>query len=180
MQSRDAVDHVLRQWEVERPDLATVAMGLLGRIHRLSERTRAVTGPVFAAHGLTGPDFDVLATLRRTGQPYRLTPGALSDTLLLTSGGMTGRLDRLEARGLVLREASTDDRRTRLVTLTEAGTAVVERCLADLVQTQGDVVSVLSDDEQAVLTALLRRTLRHAESLVAAGPAGARVGQSTR
>ncbi len=174
MQEDDAVDHVLRQWAGERPDLATVAMGLLGRVHRLSERARAVTGPTFASHGLTSPDFDVLATLRRAGEPYRLTPGALSDTLLLTSAGMTGRLDRLETRGLVQRGASMDDRRTRLVTLTESGLAVVERCLADLVQTQEELVSVLSADEQVELAALLRRWLRHTESLLASGPVGPR------
>ena len=173
MADEDGVDRVLDQWARRRPDLDTEAMGLLGRVYRLTERARAATATVFAAHDLTGPEFDVLATLLRAGPPHRLTPGALASTLLLTSGGMTARLDRLESRGLVTRTTSTTDARSRLVQLTEDGHRAADTCVGDLVQVQARLVSVLADDERGELADVLRRWLRHAEAVatdVAAAP----------
>lgn len=165
------MDRIRGQWARERPDVDTAAMGLLGRLYRLSEGARTVTGRTFARFGLTGPDFDVLATLRRSGAPHRLTPGALSAALLVSTGGMSARLDRLQERGLISRETSSGDRRSRLVSLTAAGADAVDRTLQAHVATQAHLVEPLTEQEQEQLSALLRRLLRHVDAVAAADPA---------
>lgn len=169
--SGDGLDRIRAQWAREAPGIDTTAMGLLGRIYRLADGSRAVTGRTFARFGLTGPDFDVLATLRRSGAPYRLTPGALSSALMVSSGGMSARLDRLEGRDLLRRETSSADLRSRYVTLTPAGADVVDRTLLAHVATQARLVEPLDHDEQEQLSALLRRLLRHVDEVAAADPA---------
>jgi len=172
----DEVDHIRQQWLRERPDLDTTAMGLIGRLQRLSNAATGVTGRTFARSGLTGPDFDVLATLLRSGRPYRLTPGALSAALMITTGGMSARLERLETGGLVHRESSPQDGRSRLVVLTEAGTELVSGVLEEHVSNQARLVEPLTPDERELLATLLRRLLRHVDSMAAADAAPTSVG----
>src|SRR3954453_11263186 len=102
-------------------------MGVIGRISRLAQLLDAGIEPVFAEHGLNGGEFDVLAALRRSGPPFRLTPTRLSDALMVTSGGMTKRLTALEARGLVERAADRDDKRSKWVVLTREGRRLLAR-----------------------------------------------------
>src|SRR4029453_8932608 len=108
-----------------RPDLQTEAMAVFGRVYRIARLVGDQQEAVYATFGINRGDFDVLATLRRAGEPFRLPPKALTASLMLTSGGMTGRLDRLEKRGLVARSPDPTDRRGLTITLTPAGRELV-------------------------------------------------------
>lgn len=158
--SDDSVDRVLQQWANERPDLDTEAMGILGRINRTSGAARRAMARTFNGHGITGADFDVLATLRRSGDPYELSPGELSDTLMLTSGGMTGRLKRLEETGLVARAEDPVDGRARKVTLTSEGLKLIDIVLEAAVATQTRLLSAMPERRRQQLNDLLRELLK--------------------
>src|SRR5690606_41181933 len=93
-QRRDPVDAIIEQWATVRPDLDTAAMEVFGRMYRLTRAVGARMDKAYGAYGLARGEFDVLATLRRSGEPYTLSPRRLSETLMLTTGGMTGRLDK--------------------------------------------------------------------------------------
>src|SRR5687767_8062557 len=107
----DHVDHVLEQWGLQRPDLDVSPMAVIGRLTRLSQLLGAELRRTFGAHGLDAASFDVLATLRRSEPPHRLTPAELMRASMVTSGAVTQRLDRLETRGLVTRAPSASDGR---------------------------------------------------------------------
>src|SRR4051794_28800292 len=117
----DPVDAIIEQWAEVRPDLDTAAMEVFGRIYRLSRAVGDRMDKAYATLGIGRGEFDVLATLRRSGEPYTLSPRQLSATLMLTTGGMTGRLDKLERAGLLRRSPDPHDRRGLHVTLTEKG-----------------------------------------------------------
>ncbi len=102
-QPRDPVDAIVAQWAEVRPDLDTTAMEVFGRVNRLSRAIGERMDRAYARFGISRGEFDVLATLRRSGEPYALSPRQLSATLMLTTGGMTGRLDKLERAGLLRR-----------------------------------------------------------------------------
>ena len=104
----DRVDAIIGQWAVELPDLDTAAMATWGRIYRLAAAMGAAMEELYQQHGISRGDFDVLATLRRSGPPYRLTPTRLAAASMLTTGGMTGRLRRLEAAGLIDRRGTRE------------------------------------------------------------------------
>ena len=118
---RDAVDQILTQWSRERPDLDASPMGLIGRLGRLRAHISRAHEAVFQRHGLNSASFDLLATLRRSGPPFRLSPSELLETMMITSGTMTNRIDQLEKLGLVERLPHPEDRRALLVALTEKG-----------------------------------------------------------
>jgi DNA-binding MarR family transcriptional regulator len=155
----DAVDLILEQWARERPDLDCSPMGVIGRITQLQREVFLAQRATFSRHGLDAPSFDVLAALRRAGEPYQLTPTALMRTALVTSGAITQRLDRLEERGLITRERSDADGRAVVVTLTEAGRQALDDALPDHLATERDMLAGLSDAEQRQLAGLLRRFL---------------------
>jgi len=155
----DAVDAILEQWQRERPDLDVSATGILGRISRIAALVDQAMDGVFQPHGLTGGDFVVLAALRRSGKPYQLTPTALSRSMMVSSGGTTKRLDRLDARGLIRRDPDPDDRRGTLVTLTHAGLATIDTVASDHVQNEKRLVATLSPNQHKTLTRLLRELL---------------------
>ncbi|VVE22177.1 MarR family transcriptional regulator [Pandoraea communis] len=125
----DAVDRILAQWHRERPDLDVSPMGVIGRLKRCAALIQQQLDVTFAEFDMSGWEFDMLATLRRSGTPYRLAPTALFSTLMVTSGTMTHRLQRLEARGWIARVANPDDARSTLVQLTAAGFALIERAV---------------------------------------------------
>src|SRR5436190_1970719 len=108
---RDAVDRIVAQWARERPELDTGPMAVIGRLHRLGDLLEAELRTVFAEADLGNGDFDVLATLRRAGAPFRLSPGEISASAMVTSGAVTKRVDRLVSKGLVERSVSQDDGR---------------------------------------------------------------------
>lgn len=155
MRRRDHVQYVLEQWRREAPELDRSPMGVVGRVSRLAQLLQAELEPVFAAHGLNGGEFDVLASLRRAGRPYRLTPTGLSRALMVTSGGMTKRLGALESRGLISREPDANDGRSTAVTLTREGKRLVETTLPEHVANEQRLLSGLSSKERAELARLL-------------------------
>jgi len=154
---RDAVDAILEQWAVERPDVDVSAIGVIGRISRLEKMLAPELARVFARHGLEAWQYDVLATLRRSGKPYELTVGALLDSMMLASGTITHRIDRLEQRGLVERRSDPNDKRVVLVRLTTAGKRLVDATIVDHAANETELVSGLAPRERAELEALLRR-----------------------
>jgi DNA-binding MarR family transcriptional regulator len=146
---------VLEQWKREAPELDRSPMGVVGRISRLAQLLQAELEPVFALHGVNGGEFDVLASLRRAGKPYRLTPTELSKALMVTSGGMTKRLAALEGRGLISREPDPSDRRSTAVTLTREGKRLVEAILPEHVANEQRLLTELSGRQRSELAALL-------------------------
>lgn len=155
----DAVDRVLAQWARERPDLDTSPMGVVGRISRAAQLADATLRRNFASTDLDPPSFDVLATLRRAGAPFELTPGELVRMSMVTSGAVSQRLDRLEERGLVTRRRSPADARGVLVRLSEAGRQAVEDVLPSHLATEAKLLAPLTAAEQEQLVDLLRRLL---------------------
>lgn len=153
----DHVDRLRRQWARELPDLDTEPMAILGRAYRLSNLVRGSIEATFAGFGLDRGEFDVIATLRRAGPPYRLTPTELYTSLMISSGGLTHRLDRLEKLGLIRREKSLHDGRSVLVALTEAGAAKAEEAFRADMANEAAFLQALDKKERAALAGLLRK-----------------------
>jgi DNA-binding MarR family transcriptional regulator len=158
--SSDQPDHVgriLRQWGHERPDLDVSPLGVVGRLHRLADALNVELRALFAEAGLSDGDFDVLASLRRAGEPCALTPGELAATTMVTSGAVTKRVDRLEAQGYVTRTVSSDDGRSRTIALTAEGRRLIDELFPRHVDNERRLLAGLSDDEQSQLAALLEK-----------------------
>lgn len=155
----DEVDEVMAAWHRERPDLATSPMAVWSRIHRLAALLDAARKRCFAEHGLDNWEFDVLAALRRAGEPYQLSPGQLLHQTHVTSGTMTNRVDRLCDRGLVTRHAAPSDGRSVVVELTGAGRRAVDNALEALVELEESLLAGWSAGERESLAAMLRRLL---------------------
>ena len=155
----DGVDRILAQWNSERLDLDVSSMGLIGRINRLARHLTREMEKTFAAYDLNFASFDVLATLRRSGPPHRLSPGALMDAMMITSGTMTNRIDQLAKRGLVERVAQPEDRRSVLIALTDEGFSLIDRAVESHVATQKRLTAGLSPSDRQALDALLKTYL---------------------
>lgn len=155
----DHVDRLRSQWERELPDIDTEPMGILGRASRLTNLFRPSMEATFARFGLDRGEFDVIATLRRSGPPYRQTPTQIYTSLMISSGGLTHRLDRLEKAGLIQREKSQQDGRSMLVALTDAGIARVEEACRAHVANGFAFLEALDAEERSALADLLRKLL---------------------
>lgn len=155
----DHVDRLRRQWARELPDLDTGPMAILGRALRLTNMVRPSIEATFSGYGLDRGEFDVIGTLRRSGPPYRLTPTDLYTSLMISSGGLTHRLDRLEKAGLVRREKSPDDGRSFLVILTEAGIALAEEAFRTDMASESRFLAALDAHEREALADLLRKLI---------------------
>jgi len=155
----DHVDRILEQWAEQRPDLDTSAMGLIGRLKRLSHYVEGEMEQTFARLGLNLSSFDVLATLLRSGPPYQLSPGELIASSMVTSGTMTNRINQLEKQGMIERRKNPKDGRGAIIALTALGHDTISQAVAEHVVTQKSVVSELSVMERKSLDALLRRFL---------------------
>ena len=160
----DDVDRIVRAWTSERPDLDPKPLEVLSRVTRISKHLDRLRRAVFSVHGLDVWEFDVLATLRRAGKPYQLTPTALMAQTMVTSGAMTNRINRLEARGLVSRQADPEDGRRVVVALSDPGRKVVDRALDDLLSAEQRALEPLSLAERKELASLLRMVSLHIES----------------
>lgn len=160
----DHVDRLRAQWARELPDLDTNAIEIVGRARRITLGLRREIEAVFARHGLDAGEFDVIGTLRRSGPPYRLRPTELYRMLMISSGGLTDRLARLEARGLVRRAPSPEDGRSLIVELTEEGRAKAEAALREDMALETEMVSGLSGKERAELARLLRKLALQVEA----------------
>ena len=156
MTERDGVDLILEQWRRERPDLDSSPIGVVGRVSRLARELEQRLEPVYREHGLEPGWHDVLATLRRSGPPYRLRPTDFAGALMLTSSGTTKRLDRLEQAGLITRGPDPDDRRGTLITLTPAGRTLIDNVTEAHLENERRLLSALTGAEQRQLADLLR------------------------
>lgn len=155
----DAVDAILEQWQNERPDLNTLPMGTIGRLKRASMLIERRLKDCFSEFGLTSWEFDVLATLRRSGTPYRLAPTALFSALMVTSGTMTHRLQSLENRCYVRRIANPEDARSLMVELTTEGFDLIDRAVTAHVANEHRILANLTEEDLVELDCLLSRLL---------------------
>ncbi|SHE88735.1 MarR family winged helix-turn-helix transcriptional regulator [Vibrio gazogenes] len=155
----DIIDRIVNQWAAEKPELNTLPMSIFGRILHLAKHLEQEIANIHKRYDLKSGEFDVLATLLRSGAPYQLTPSALISTAMLTSGAMTNRLDKLEQKNLITRIHSNIDRRSISVQLTEQGYQLINQALAEHVQAQERLISVLNQTEQSQLSTLLKSWL---------------------
>ncbi|HEX2910554.1 MAG TPA: MarR family transcriptional regulator [Chloroflexia bacterium] len=160
---KDLVDRVTEQWARQRPELDFKAMAVVARLLRMSRLLDQQLQPAFSQFNLKVGEFDVLSSLRRAGEPYTLTPTELLETMLLSSGAMTNRLDRLERAGLVTRLPDPDDRRGVLIKLTEQGLKLVNQVVEVHIANEKCLLSVLSDQEQEQLDNISRKLLASLE-----------------
>lgn len=165
-----ATDHVARLMELRRremPEVPLDGMAILGRARRLDRLSRKVIEAVFDRYGLDSGEFDVLATLQRGGPPYEMRPTELFQSLLITSGGLTDRLNRLEQKGLVQRSVTASDRRSVPVRLSEDGLDVIRRAYAEDMEVERELLSGLTEKERSTLAHLLAKLLADVESRMA-------------
>ncbi len=156
----DRASRAAAQWAVQRPDMDMLPMEALGRLHEASILVaRERQAPLYARYGLQQGEFDALATLRRSGASEGLTPTALFEAAMMSSGGMTARIDRLERAGLVARGPHPTDRRATLVRLTDKGFDLIETIMPSHEEAARDILAPLSLDEQKTLNALLARLI---------------------
>ena len=157
--SEDRVGAGMRRWQHEFPDIDCSGKAVVGRLLHLNGIMLAEIERTLARHGLKYPAFAVLATLRVQGAPYRMSPKALLDTLILTSGGLSNLLRRLEAAGSIRRRADEADGRGVIVELTETGRRLVEPAMRDHAQTERRLVATLSSREQAQTASALSKMM---------------------
>jgi DNA-binding MarR family transcriptional regulator len=159
----DRAAKAVEQWNRERPDLDVSPMAVLGRLNEAASLiARDRLAPLFARFGLQSGEFDVLATLRRSGAPYALTPTALYEATMVTSGAMTNRLDRLEKAGLIARGPHPNDRRGIVVQLTEKGLALIDEAVTAHVANEHKILAGLTQAERETLSQLLEKLIRSA------------------
>ena len=161
--STDAVDAIVEQWRAQRPDLDPAAKHITGRIVRLAVLFQGeferIKGASFDQYGLKETDFGVLSPLRRAGEPFELTPTELARHRMITSGGMTAALDRLEDKGMIVRVPNPNDRRGSLVRLTERGREVIDASMELHAEVEHQLVASLDEQDAADLQRILRKLL---------------------
>lgn len=158
---QDHVDKIIEQWQRERPDLDCSPMGIIGRMARMGQLLSGKVTGVYEQHGLDTIEFDILATLRRSGE--LITPTELYQTVMLSSGAMSVRLERLESRGLVFKQPNAHDKRSCKIGLTEEGLKEIDRALEHHVQNEKEILEPLTTAERQQLADLMRRWLLHNE-----------------
>ncbi|MDI6908773.1 MarR family transcriptional regulator [Nocardioides sp.] len=151
----DHVGRIMAQWRDQRPDLDPSPQGVIGRLHRVAARLTEELVEVYARFGLGEGEFDVLATLRRTGAPYELTPGDLAASTMVSSGAVTKRVDRCAEHGWVTRRVGEADARSRVVALTPAGLDLIDRAFEAHMANEHRLVGTLTELERARLAHLL-------------------------
>ncbi len=159
MAEHDRVDRLRAEWARERPDVDTSPVAVVARIGRAARYLDTGMDDYFGDHGISRPSWDILATLRRSGPPYRLSPTDLYRAVMRTSGAMTRRIDILERAGWVARTPDPADRRGIVVTLTAAGLALVDALAEGHVENERLLLAALNDAEQRALADLLRKLL---------------------
>ncbi|CAM3329747.1 MarR family transcriptional regulator [Nocardioides dubius] len=150
------MDRIIEQWQRERPDLDVSPLGAIGRLHRVGAQLERELLPIFAEEGLGQGDFDVLATLRRAGEPYEATPSRIAATSMITSGAATKRIARLERAGLVTRRASESDGRVQVIGLTPEGRELMDRLVERHVANEHRLVGMLEPADREHLARILR------------------------
>jgi len=160
----DHIDKIIQLWKRERPDYDLAPVEIIGRAGRIMEHVDRALNAKFEEFGVTRASFDVLATLRRTGEPYRLTQRELMRSLLRTSGSMSLRIDSLESQGLVERRTDDDDRRSVFVTLTKKGAELLQAVIPEHLANEKSLIAALNQSERAQLVTLLRKWLSGLEA----------------
>lgn len=156
MTAPDRVDAIAAQWRAERPDLDNSPMQVIGRLHRLADHLREELIAGYRRHGLGEGEFDILAALRRAGEPFATAPGELARHTMVTTGAVTKRVDRLVASGLVVRDADVDDGRGRVIRLTPAGRRVIDEAFAAHLANEERLLAGLHPAQRRDLETLLR------------------------
>lgn len=156
---KDRVDVIQEQWRRERPDLDPGPQGVIGRLHRLAAALTAEITVVYARFGLSEAEFDLLAALRRSGEPFELAAGELADHTMVTTGGLTKRVDRLVERGLVARAGADADRRRRLIRLTPEGRRLIDDAVTAHLANEHRLLALISESDAAALQGASRRWL---------------------
>lgn len=159
----DQVDGIMAAWQAERPELDVSSIGVVSRIFRLGRHLQRARRHKLDELGTDPVTLDVLATLRRSGPPYRRSAGELSQSALITSGGVSQRLRKLESQGLVVRYPVEEDRRRVEVQLTPMGAALIDSIASSLLENESSIIACLDPDEQATLQQLLRKLLNRFE-----------------
>jgi DNA-binding MarR family transcriptional regulator len=162
-QGSDHIDRIVDQWRQQRPELATEPLETVGRILRTARLADESLASGLATHGLEPGWFDVLAALRRAGPPYELNPTRLRAATMLSSGGMTKRLDRMADAALIERRPDPADRRGTLVRLTRKGRSVVDKALETHLENERRLLAVLTHKQRRALDDGLRTLLRELE-----------------
>ncbi|WP_069886820.1 MarR family winged helix-turn-helix transcriptional regulator [Streptomyces luteocolor] len=160
------LDHVARiqaEWARERPDVDVTPQGAIGRLHRLGALLTEELCVVYRRFGLSEGEFDVLAALRRAGEPYERAPGELAAHTMVTTGAMTKRVDRLERAGLVTRRRAAGDGRGRVVGLTAAGRELIDRAFTEHMRNERRLLDALTPGEAEQLESLLTTWLSRVE-----------------
>lgn len=155
----DRVDALVAAWQAEQPEMATLNLEVVKRTARLSALIDAATQRALADFGITYAEFDVLATLRRAGKPYRLKPGRLARESMLTTGGTANILQRLTAAGLVEREPDPDDRRSSWVRLTREGARAAAAIAESTGAAYAELLDQVPEETRRALNDAMRATL---------------------
>jgi DNA-binding MarR family transcriptional regulator len=160
----DHIDQIVDQWRRERPELDVSPLALFGRLLRAAHLADRELARGLEGHGLQSGWFDVLAALRRAGRPYALNPTDLMAATMLSSGGITKRLDRLAEAGLIERRPDPADRRGTLVRVTRKGRSAIDRALEGHLANEERLLLALAPGDQRRLDRLLRRLLGSLEA----------------
>lgn len=155
--AEDRIDRRRAQWAAVLPDIDTRGMAMIGRMRWITLRLRPGIEAIFVRHGLDTGEFDVLSTLLQQGEPFRMRPTELYRSLMISSGGLTARIDRLAQAGLVERQPAPDDARSLLVILTAKGRRLAEQAFREDMAWEAAALEALTADEQDRLSALLRK-----------------------
>jgi DNA-binding MarR family transcriptional regulator len=161
MADTDRLDALAAQWATERPDLDVEVMATVGRLLAVGALIGRRLDAFAARHDLDRGQGDVLFTLRRAGPPYRLSPTTLAESLLVTSGTMTNRLDRLEKRGLIRRLPNPADRRALDIELTDEARELVDELIGEHVANEREMLEPLTESERVQLVRITRKLLAH-------------------
>jgi DNA-binding MarR family transcriptional regulator len=156
----DRVARIQAEWRQERPDLDVSPQGVIGRLHRMAAQLTASLVDVYREFGLGEGEFDVLATLRRTGAPFERAPGELAEHTMVTTGAMTKRIDRLAEAGLVVRRPAENDGRARVVALTPRGLELIDAAFTAHMANEHRLLEPLTAADRAALEGILTRWLR--------------------
>lgn len=160
----DRVNEIQAQWQRERPELDLAPQSIIARLHRLANHLTTELEKVYRQFGLSEGEFDILCAIRREGEPFEVRPAQIAAATMVTTGGTSKRLDRLEKAGFVERSTAQDDGRSRIVRLTPAGLALIDEAFTAHIENEKRLVSTLSVGERAALEPLLRAWLGSFES----------------
>lgn len=163
-QQNDAVDAIVAQWSRERPELDLSPMAAIGRLQRCAALLQIQLDQYFAQYDLSLWEFDMLAALRRAGQPYCLSPTELFSTLMVTSGTMTHRLKRMESTGLIHRIANPADARSMLVQLSEQGLKLIDQMISGHLENERKILANIRPEDVQILDQQLAGLLRVLET----------------